>query len=246
MFERFTEPARQVVVLAQDEARTLQHNYIGTEHILLGLLREEDGIAARALESLGITIEEVRGQVARIVGRGDEVPHGQIPFTPRAKKVLELALREALSLGHQYIGTEHLLLGLGRENEGVAMRILSAFGANAEKIRNEIIRALSAPRRPADPRLVSELESIAREKEAALEAQQFERAAMLRDRERSLQRRLSGGQSELREGGWEDVTIGGRRSLAEHVLEGTPLLFGWMLFGVALGIGVLVGWLIWG
>src|SRR5205823_5510851 len=204
----------------------------------------EEGLAARVLESLDITVEEVRAQVARIVGQGDEVTTGQIPFTPRAKKVLELALREALSLGHNYIGTEHMLLGLVRENEGVAVRILHDFDADAEKIRNEIIRALSGPRRPADPRLVSELESIAREKEAALEAQQFERAAMLRDRERSLQRRVSAGQSEPWEGAGVNVTIGGRRSLAEHVLESTPLLFGWMLFGVALAIGVLVGWLI--
>src|SRR5207237_1339240 len=107
-----SERARQVVVLAQDEARALRHNYIGTEHILLGLLREEEGLAARVLESLDITVEEVRAQVARIVGQGDEVTTGQIPFTPRAKKVLELALREALSLGHNYIGTEHILLGL--------------------------------------------------------------------------------------------------------------------------------------
>ncbi len=147
MFERFTERARQVVVLAQDEARALKHNYIGTEHILLGLLREEEGLAARVLEQLDITVEEVRAQVARIVGQGDEVTTGQIPFTPRAKKVLELALREALSLGHNYIGTEHILLGLVRENEGVAARILLDFDADAEKIRNEIIRMLSGPGR---------------------------------------------------------------------------------------------------
>ena len=147
MFERFTERARQVVVLAQDEARALKHNYIGTEHILLGLLREEEGLAARVLESLDITVEEVRAQIARIVGQGDEVTTGQIPFTPRAKKVLELALREALSLGHNYIGTEHILLGLVRENEGVAARILLDFDADAEKIRNEIIRMLSGPGR---------------------------------------------------------------------------------------------------
>jgi ATP-dependent Clp protease ATP-binding subunit ClpA len=146
MFERFTERARQVVVLAQDEARTLKHNYIGTEHILLGLLREEEGLAARVLDSLDITVEEVRAQVARIVGQGDEVTTGQIPFTPRAKKVLELALREALSLGHNYIGTEHILLGLVRENEGVAARILLDFDADAEKIRNEVIRMLSGQR----------------------------------------------------------------------------------------------------
>jgi ATP-dependent Clp protease ATP-binding subunit ClpC len=127
--------------------RRLKHNYIGTEHILLGLLREEEGLAARVLESLDITVEEVRAQVARIVGQGDEVTTGQIPFTPRAKKVLELALREALSLGHNYIGTEHILLGLVRENEGVAARILLDFDADAEKIRNEIIRMLSGPGR---------------------------------------------------------------------------------------------------
>src|SRR6476619_5489523 len=147
MFERFTERARQVVVLAQDEARALKHNYIGTEHILLGLLREEEGLAARVLDSLDITVEEVRAQVARIVGQGDEVTTGQIPFTPRAKKVLELALREALSLGHNYIGTEHILLGLVRENEGVAARIFLDVDAAAEKIRNEIIRMLSGPGR---------------------------------------------------------------------------------------------------
>ncbi|MBJ7457951.1 MAG: ATP-dependent Clp protease ATP-binding subunit [Thermoleophilaceae bacterium] len=145
MFERFTERARQVVVLAQEEARTLKHNYIGTEHILLGLLREEEGLAARVLESLDITVERVRAQVVRIVGSGEEVTSGQIPFTPRAKKVLELALREALSLGHNYIGTEHILLGLVRENEGVAARILLDFDADSEKIRNEVVRMLSGP-----------------------------------------------------------------------------------------------------
>jgi ATP-dependent Clp protease ATP-binding subunit ClpC len=146
VFERFTERARQVVVLAQDEARALKHNYIGTEHILLGLLREEEG-SPRACSSRSTSPSSVRAQVARIVGQGDEVTTGQIPFTPRAKKVLELALREALSLGHNYIGTEHILLGLVRENEGVAARILLDFDADAEKIRNEIIRMLSGPGR---------------------------------------------------------------------------------------------------
>ncbi len=145
MFERFTERARQVVVLAQEEARTLKHNYIGTEHILLGLLREEEGIPARVLESLGVTLQRTREQVTRIVGSGEELTTGQIPFTPRAKKVLELSLREALSLGHNYIGTEHILLGLVRENEGVAARILLDFDADAEKVRNEVLRILSAP-----------------------------------------------------------------------------------------------------
>jgi ATP-dependent Clp protease ATP-binding subunit ClpC len=145
MFERFTERARTVTVLAQTDARELNHNYIGTEHILLGLLREEEGLAARVLDSLDITYEEVHHCVSRIVGEGDAAISGQIPFTPRAKKVLELALREALSLGHNYIGTEHMLLGLVREGEdqgGVAARILDDFDATGDKIRNEIIRHL--------------------------------------------------------------------------------------------------------
>src|SRR5437016_5732451 len=124
MFERFTERARQVVVLAQDEARLLKHNYIGTEHLLLGLLRSEDSPAHAVLGSLGIAIEDVRVQVARIVGPGKDEVSGQIPFTPRAKKVLELSLRESVGLGHNFIGTEHILLGIVRENEGLAARIL--------------------------------------------------------------------------------------------------------------------------
>jgi ATP-dependent Clp protease ATP-binding subunit ClpC len=147
MFERFTERARQVVVLAQEEARSLKHNYIGTEHLLLGLLREEEGVAARVFDKLEISVEEVRAAVVRIVGSGEEVPQGQIPFTPRAKKVLELALREALSLGHNYIGTEHILLGLIREEEGVATRILLDLDADPEKIRNEVMQLLSGPGR---------------------------------------------------------------------------------------------------
>ena len=151
MFERFTERARQVVVLAQDESRTLGHDFIGTEHILLGLIREEEGLAARVLESLDLTLEEVRAQVVSIVGRGEAAATGQIPFTPHAKKVLELSLREALSLGHNYIGTEHVLLGLVSANEGVATRVLLDFGADAGKIRNEIIRMLSGPGWGTDP-----------------------------------------------------------------------------------------------
>jgi ATP-dependent Clp protease ATP-binding subunit ClpC len=144
VFERFTERARQVVVLAQDEARRLKHNYIGTEHLLLGLLREEEGVAARVLESLEITVEDARTHVGRIVGQGDEVASGQmIPFTPRAKKVLDLSLREALALGHNYIGTEHILLGVVRENGGVAARVLLEFGADAERVRNEVLRHLT-------------------------------------------------------------------------------------------------------
>ncbi len=145
MFERFTERARQVVILAQDEARMLEHSSIGTEHILLGLLREEEGLAARVLESLGITVERFRDALVQITPPGEGIASGQIPFTPRAKKVLELALREALSLGHNYIGTEHVLLGAVRENEGVAARILLGFDVDAEKIRNEVIRMLSGP-----------------------------------------------------------------------------------------------------
>jgi len=142
MFERFTERARQVVVLAQDEARIVRHNYIGTEHLLLGLLREDEGLAGRVLVDLGVSLEDVRAQVARIIGAGDEAATGQIPFTPRAKKVLELSLREAMALGHNYIDTEHILLGLLRENEGVAVRILLDLGVDAEKIRHEIVRKL--------------------------------------------------------------------------------------------------------
>jgi ATP-dependent Clp protease ATP-binding subunit ClpC len=149
VFERFTERARQVVVLAQDEARGLRHNYIGTEHLLLGLLREEEGIAARVLESLDVTVEEVRAQIERIVGLGDEAAAGQIPFTPRAKKALELGLQEAFALGHNHIGTEHVLLGLVRVDEGVAARILLDFDADARTIRNEVIRQLSGPGREA-------------------------------------------------------------------------------------------------
>jgi ATP-dependent Clp protease ATP-binding subunit ClpC len=149
VFERFTARARQVVVFAQDEARGLGHNYIGTEHLLLGLLREQEGLAARVLQSLDVTLEEARAQVVRIIGQSDEeVTNGHVPLTPRSKKVLELALREALSLGHEYVGTEHILLGLVRENEGVAARILLDFDADAEKIRGEISRMLSGANRP--------------------------------------------------------------------------------------------------
>jgi ATP-dependent Clp protease ATP-binding subunit ClpC len=148
VFERFTERARQVVVLAQDEARNLKHNYIGTEHLLLGLLREEDGLAARVLASLDVTLEEVRAQVERIIGRGDELASGQIPFTPRAKKVLELALREAQALSSNHIGTEHILLGIMRENDGVAARILLDFDIDAEKVRKEVARMLGGAGRP--------------------------------------------------------------------------------------------------
>ncbi|WP_433011015.1 ATP-dependent Clp protease ATP-binding subunit [Kribbella sp. CA-294648] len=143
MFERFTDRARRVVVLAQEEARMLSHNYIGTEHILLGLIHEGEGVAAKALESLGISLEAVRSQVEEIIGQGQQAPSGHIPFTPRAKKVLELSLREALQLGHNYIGTEHILLGLIREGEGVAAQVLVKLGADLNKVRQQVIQLLS-------------------------------------------------------------------------------------------------------
>ena len=257
-----------MVVLAQDEARAFEHDYIGTEHLLLGILREEEGVGARVLESLDLTIEEVRAQVARIVGHGDVATPGQIPFTPRAKKVLELALREALTLGHNYIGTEHLLLGLVRENEGVAARILLDFDADAEKIRNEIIRMLagrpgSRPLEepaalPGSPPLASEvLDEIARvrrEKEKAIEAREDERAAGLRERERRLLRA-----ARHLERAWRGDPEPPRRPRPVPVPpvqvlspQGDsrttlfPLLVGWLLFGAAAGFGLLVGWLVWG
>ena len=143
MFERFTDRARRVVVLAQEEARLLNHNYIGTEHILLGLIHEGEGVAAKALESLGISLEAVRNQVEEIIGQGGSSPSGHIPFTPRAKKVLELSLREALQLGHNYIGTEHILLGLIREGEGVAAQVLVKLGADLSRVRQQVIQLLS-------------------------------------------------------------------------------------------------------
>jgi ATP-dependent Clp protease ATP-binding subunit ClpA len=142
MFERFTDRARRVVVLAQEEARMLNHNYIGTEHILLGLIHEGQGVAAKALEDLGISLEDARGLVEQIIGQGQAAPTGHIPFTPRAKKVLELSLREALQLGHNYIGTEHILLGLIREGEGVAAQVLLQLGAAFDRVRQVVIQLL--------------------------------------------------------------------------------------------------------
>jgi ATP-dependent Clp protease ATP-binding subunit ClpC len=202
VFERFTERSRQVLVLAQDEARNLKHNYIGTEHILLGLLREEEGIAARVLAGFDVTLEEVRNQIARIIGPGDEVVSGQIPFTPRAKKVLELALREALQLQSSYIGTEHLLLGIARENQGVAARVLLDFDVDAERIRSGVHDALGG--------------------RAAHGAVASRGAGQLATHAIDL------GLSFPRE----------RRSFR--------LLEGWLLFGVSLAVGVVIGWAIWG
>ncbi|CAN5218846.1 hypothetical protein BH20ACT24_BH20ACT24_20300 [soil metagenome] len=145
MFERFTDRARRVIVLAQEESRLLRHNYIGTEHILLGLVREGEGVAAQVLTRLQVSLDGVRREVCQIIGEGKQAPTGHIPFTPRAKKVLELSLREALSLGHNYIGTEHILLGLVREGEGVAAQVLRQRDAGLERVRAEVIEVLSAP-----------------------------------------------------------------------------------------------------
>jgi ATP-dependent Clp protease ATP-binding subunit ClpC len=211
MFERFTDRARRVVVLAQEEARLLNHNYIGTEHILLGLIHEGEGVAAMALESLGISLQAVRREVEEIIGQGQRAPTGHLPFTPRAKKVLELSLREATQLGHNYIGTEHILLGLIREGEGVAAQILVKRGADLSRVRQQVIQLLSgyvggkeaAPEPGARTRLVrmtvpeelreadQQLAQARREKEAAIDAEDFEQAAGLRDKERELARRAA-------------------------------------------------------
>ena len=148
MFERFTERARQVVVVAQEEARALHHNYIGTEHLLLGLIREDEGLAARALSALDVELEQTRRAIAAQVGAGEEPVGGQIPFTPRSKKVLELALREALALGHNYIGTEHILLGLTSEPEGMAIRILLERGLSVERVRDEMLAVVAGAPSP--------------------------------------------------------------------------------------------------
>jgi hypothetical protein len=142
MFERFTDGARRVMVLAQEEARMLNHNYIGTEHILLGLIHEGEGVAAKALESLGISLDAVRQQVEEIIGQGQQAPPGHIPFTPRAMKVLELADRETRALGHAYVGTEHILLGLIREGDGVAAQVLVTLGADLNRVRQQVIQLL--------------------------------------------------------------------------------------------------------
>jgi ATP-dependent Clp protease ATP-binding subunit ClpA len=216
MFERFTDRARRVVVLSQEEARLLNHNYIGTEHLLLGLIHEGQGVAAKALESLGIRLEAVRAQVEEIIGRGQEAPSGQIPFTPRAKKVLELSLREALQLGHNYMGTEHILLGLIREGEGVAAQVLVKLGADFSLVRQQVIQLLSGsaggPEAVAETRPVhmtapddlreaeEQLAEVRRQKVAAIEAQDFDRAAALRDQELQLLERLAEREGEWRAG----------------------------------------------
>jgi ATP-dependent Clp protease ATP-binding subunit ClpA len=200
MFERFTDRARRVVVLAQEEARLLNHNYIGTEHLLLGLIHEGEGVAGKALESLGISLEAVRAQVEEMIGQGQMTPTGHIPFTPRAKKVLELSLREALQLGHNYMGTEHILLGLIREGEGVGAQVLAGFDADYARVREQVVWLLTGEGEQAGPRarlvrmtvpedlreLEEQIAQVRRQKEAAVGAGDVDRAAALRDRERQL------------------------------------------------------------
>jgi ATP-dependent Clp protease ATP-binding subunit ClpA len=207
MFERFTDRARRVVVLAQEEARLLNHDYIGTEHLLLGLAHEGQGVAATALESLGISLEAVRAQVEEIIGQGQGAPAGHVPFTPRAKKVLELSLRESKQLGHDYIGTEHILLGLFREGEGVAAQVLVRLGGDLSRVRQQVIGLLSGEtggtEAGAGTRLVrmtvpdelreaqEQLVQVRRQKEHAIDAEDFDEAAALRDQEQQLLRRLT-------------------------------------------------------
>ncbi len=193
-FHRFTDRARRVVVLAQEEARALNHNYVGTEHILLGLIHEDQAVAATALGSLGISLQCVRQQVEEIIGQGQQAPSGHIPFTPRAKKVLELSLREALPLGHNYIDTEHILLALIREGEGAAAQVLVRLGADLNRVRQQVIQLLAGRQtRPGErmppPGLGDYDEKIAaarQQKDAALDAGELDRAATLRGEERRL------------------------------------------------------------
>ena len=253
MFERFTDRARRVVVLAQEEARMLNHNYIGTEHLLLGLVHEGEGVAARALESLGVSLEAVRQQVEEIIGQGQQAASAHIPFTPRAKKVVELAGREASDLGHNYIGTEHLLLGLIREGEGVAAQVLVRLGADLAGVREQVVQLLGGAGRGVfsqgarlgkrararvlddalaridslDRRLTAaehwvgmrpdlddideKIAQLRREKEAAIDAQDFETAVTLRDKEKDL---LATKASRAKE--WTASTAG-RRSMAAEL-----------------------------
>jgi len=209
VFERFTERARQVVVLAQDEARALGHDYIGTEHLLLGLLREEQGVGAQTLQGLGLTLEAVREQVVAHVGRSESNDHtGQIPFSPRGKRALELALREALGLGHNHIGTEHLLLGLVRQEEGTASTVLHALGRDEETVRSDVVRRLAGTARTAAVHPVT----VGR-------------------RPWPVAEEVSASQ------------LPGRRGLGLPPVA--HLLAGWLLFAVALGAGILIGWAIW-
>jgi ATP-dependent Clp protease ATP-binding subunit ClpA len=241
MFERFTERARRVVVLAQEEARMLNHDYIGTEHILLGLIHEGQGVAAKSLESLGISLEAVRQQVTLIIGQGQQAPSGHVPFTPRAKKVIELSMREAKELGHNYVGTEHILLGLIREGSGVAAQVLVKLGADLDGVRQQVVRLLhgragegsplhdDAPTRvdsldrrlaaierwvglrPEPDDLDQEIARVRREKEAAIDRQDFEAAAALRAQEKQLLAASAGREKE-----WTEAAAG-RMPLAQEL-----------------------------
>jgi len=236
MFERFTDRARRVIVLAQEEARMLEHDYIGTEHLLLALIHEGEGVAAKALRALDVDLDTLRREVEALVGRGQQPPKGHIPFTPRAKKVLELSLRESVHLGHDYIGTEHLLLGIVREGEGPAAQVLQQRGIELNSVRQEVIRLLhghqarqgrrgrrvawarsggegatledvahqlrvlgarlaaieeklgieESPERQGLRRVDAEIARVRRQKESAIDEQDFERAARLRDEEKRL------------------------------------------------------------
>jgi ATP-dependent Clp protease ATP-binding subunit ClpC len=236
MFERFTDRARRVIVLAQEEARMLEHNYIGTEHLLLGLIHEGEGVAAKALRALDVDLDTLRREVEALVGRGEQPAQGHIPFTPQAKKVLELALRESVALGHDYIGTEHLLLGLVREGEGPAAQVLQQRGIELNTVRQQVIRLLhghqvgagrrgrraavarsgdegatleeislqlrvlgarltaieerlgieESPERQQLRRVDAEIARLRRQKESAIDEQDFERAARLRDLEKQM------------------------------------------------------------
>ena len=194
MFQRFTDRARRVVVLAEEEARLLRHNSVGTEHILLGLLHEGEGVAARALESLGVTREAVRQQVEQIIGAGQQAPGGHVLFAPRAKKVLELSLREAMALGHNYVGTEHILLAMLREGDSVAAQALTGLGIGHAQVRERVLGLLAGEREQIDPQAqmadlitaAEQLTQVQQDKEAAFDAGEFEAAAALRDREKQL------------------------------------------------------------
>jgi hypothetical protein len=190
MFERFTERARRIVTLAQEEAKRLDHNYVGTEHILLGLISEGEGVAAKVLASTGISLDAARQQVEEIIGRGQVTPSGHIPFTPRAKKVLELSLRESMQLGHNYIGTEHILLGLIREGDGVAAQVLVRLGADQDLLRQRVVLLLHGHQieesGPDTSDLDAQIEAARIEKEAAVGARDFEQAASRRNQEQQL------------------------------------------------------------
>ena len=193
MFERFTERARRVVVLAQDEARRLNHNHIGTEHILLGLIHEGEGVAAASLESLGISLEAVRQQIEGIIGQGRAAPTGHIPYTPRAKKVLELSLREALQLGHNHIGTEHILLGLIREGRGAAAQVLVRLGADLARVREQVIRMLEDAPGEAEPGTRRARKGSAARKQRGLLSEVLSRIESIDSRLAAVEQRVGAG-----------------------------------------------------